>query len=216
MVQVRHRINSIRLVAHRFVEIEFHWVREHTAAQRTYSKSAAGVENVLAELERGGAIDVAVRAGESLFKYAFDLVVGREVALVQVPHQRAPRCVERAADDAFRAAGAHQHLAPVVGAVRAPVQLLWHHIGMHVVPVVREVHVRAELDAAEFASDFIERAKVEVLHVAFFTVEQSLAVGALHDGVEALLGVEVQVEVLHVPIAVQTQVQVVSVFVDCD
>jgi hypothetical protein len=203
-------------VAHRFVEIQFHWVREHTAALRAIRKSAAGVENVLAELERGGAIDVAVRAGESLFEDAFDLVVGREVALVQMAHQRAPRCVERATDDAFGTAGAHQHLAPVVGAVSAPVQLLRNHVGVHVVPVVREVHVRAELDAAEFASDFIERAKAEVLHVAFFAVEQSLTVGALHDGVEALLGVQVQVEVLHVPIAVQTQVHVVSVFVDCD
>jgi hypothetical protein len=87
---------------------------------------------------------------------------------------------------------------------------------VHVIPVVSEVHVRAELDATKFTRDFVDRTKTEMLHVAFFTVEQSLAVGALHDGVEALLCVQVPVEILHVLIAVQTQVHVVSIFVYFD
>lgn len=216
MVLVGHRWLRARLVAHRLVEVQFHRLGEHTFAQLALGKAAARVENVFAELERGGAIDVAVRAGESLFEDAFDLVVGREVALVQVPHQRTARRVERAADDALGSAGAHQHLAPVVVAVLAPVQLLGHHLAVHVVPVVREVHVRVEFYAAEFARDFVEGAMSKVLEVAPLAVEQSLAVGAFHDGVEALLGVQVRVEIVHVLVAVQTQVGGEPVFVDFD
>lgn len=56
----------------------------------------------------------------------------------------------------------------------------------------------------------------KVLEVASLAVEQSLAVGAFHDGVEAFLGVQVQVEIVHVLVAVKTQVGGEPVLVDFD
>jgi len=75
------------------------------------------------------------------------------------------------------------------------VQARGNQISMDVVPVVGEQQIRVEFDITKLTRDFVEGAIGEMLEEISFAVKQSLAVGALENGIEALLIFQVVVEI---------------------